>query len=91
MSRMYVRHPDVRLTGIEGEGIVLHLGSRKYYSVSATGLDLLEWLIEPRSLEDLVQLLTDKYDVAVDEALRSTQDFLRQGLQDGVVRERDEP
>ena len=37
----YRRHPELRLTALEGEGVALHLGTRRYYSVSESGVDLL--------------------------------------------------
>ena len=46
----YARHPDLRLTALEGEGVALHLGTRRYYSVSESGLDILEALAAPRTL-----------------------------------------
>ena len=36
----YQRHPDLRLTALEGEGVVLHLKERRYFTVNETGLVL---------------------------------------------------
>ena len=32
----YQRHPDLRLTALEGEGVVLHLKERRYFTVNET-------------------------------------------------------
>jgi len=76
MSEHFVRHPDLRLADVEGDGVVLHLGSRRYFSVSESGLALLQALEAPRSLEDLIQLLLDRYDVTPDQAEASVRTFL---------------
>ena len=85
MTRRYARHPDLRLTALEGEGVALHLGTRRYYSVSESGLDLLEALAAPRTLDELVAVLTAKYEVTVEQAEASTREFLERGLSTGTL------
>jgi len=85
VTTRYTRHPDLRVTALEGEGVVLHLGTRRYYRVSATGLDLLQALEQPRTLGELVAVLTAKYDVTEDEASHSTRAFLEHGVGSGVL------
>ena len=85
MTLRYARHADLRLTALEGEGVALHLGSRRYYSVSESGLDILQALDVPRTLDELVAALTRKYDVTADAAGVSAREFLEQALRDGLV------
>ena len=49
MTTVYSRHPDLRVTAVDGEGVVLHLGSRQYFSVNETGVTILHALKQPRS------------------------------------------
>jgi hypothetical protein len=81
----YRRHPNVRLTALEGEGVVLHLDDRRYFTVNATGLTLLESLVEPRTMEELVAALVREYEVAEPEALATARAFLEQCVDRGVV------
>jgi predicted anti-sigma-YlaC factor YlaD len=81
----YSRHPDLRLTALEGEGVVLHLGTRRYYSVSESGLDLLEALLTPRTMDELVGVLTAKYTVSVADAEAATRAFVEQGRRSGLL------
>ena len=83
----YQRHPDLRLTALEGEGVVLHLKERRYFSVNESGLVLLEALREPRSLEDLVGSLLAEYEVTRQAAEATTRAFLAQCLEAAVVTE----
>ena len=82
----YQRHPNVRLTSLEGEGVVLHLDDRRYFTVNATGLTLLESLAEPRTMEELAATLVREYEVAPTQASVTTQAFLKQCTERGVVR-----
>jgi len=85
MTARYRRHPSLRVTALEGEGVVLHLGTRKYYSVSESGLDLLNALTEPRQLAELVAVLTGKYDVTADVAEQTALAFLDHGRRAGLL------
>lgn len=76
MSERYIRHPDLRLADVEGDGVVLHLGTRRYFSVSESGLILLQALEAPRSVDDLVGLLVEQYEVTSEGAEASVRQFL---------------
>lgn len=76
MSDRYMRHPDLRLADVEGDGVVLHLGTRRYFSVSESGLVLLQALEAPKSLQELVQVLLDRYEVTPEQAEASVRQFL---------------
>ena len=54
MTTRYQRHHAIRLTDLAGEGVVLHLGSRSYFTVTETGLVILEALKQPRTFDELV-------------------------------------
>ena len=76
MSLVYARHPELRLTAIDGEGVVLHLGSLRYFTVNETGLAILEAMEEPRTMTELVKAVTDEYDVPDDVAESTAKEFL---------------
>ena len=76
MSERFVRHPDLRLADVEGDGVVLHLGTRRYFSVSESGLVILQALESPQSVADLVRRLMDQYEVTAEQAEASVHQFL---------------
>lgn len=76
MTTVYLRHPELRLTAVDGEGVVLHLGSMRYFTVNETGLTILNALAEPRTIDELVVAVTDEYDVSNDTADATTREFL---------------
>ncbi|MEO8336268.1 MAG: PqqD family protein [bacterium] len=76
MTTLYSRHADLRLTAVDDEGVVLHLGSLRYFTVNETGLTILQALTEPRSMPDLVKAVTDEYDVSEEVAEQTTREFV---------------
>ena len=76
MTSVYTRHADLRLTAVDNEGVVLHLGSRRYFSVNETGVTILEALVAPCTFAELVTAVTDEYDVTAAGAEASVREFL---------------
>lgn len=90
MTTRYARHPDMRLTAVAGEGVVLHLGERRYFTVTETGLTILEAVSVPRSLDEVVAAVMAEYDVEAGEAERTTREFLARCVEANLVREVDD-
>ncbi len=76
MTTVFVRHPELRLTSVEDEGVVLHLGSLRYFTVNETGRTILEALEQPRTLDELVKAITDEFDVTDALAESTAREFL---------------
>jgi hypothetical protein len=85
VTTRYARHSDLRVTALEGEGVALHLGTRRYYSLSESGLDLIDALTTPKTLEELVAVLTAKYKVTAEQAATSAREFVEHGVRTGVL------
>jgi hypothetical protein len=90
-SARYRPHPDLRLTALEGEGVVLHLGTRRYFTVSETGLAILEALGTPRSLDEIVATLQERYHVTPEHARSSALAFLDRCLSAQLVTREEAP
>jgi hypothetical protein len=85
MTARFRPHPDLRLTALEGEGVVLHLGTRRYFTVTETGLVILEALSEPKTLDQIVGALRDRYEVTLEHARASAQAFLDRCLEAELI------
>ncbi|NOT07134.1 MAG: PqqD family protein [Gemmatimonadales bacterium] len=83
----YRRHADLRLTSLEGEGVVLHLGARRYFTVTESGLTILEALVEPKSFDALVEAILHEYEIDRPKAEESTRKFLDECLKAALVEE----
>ncbi len=86
---VYTRHPDLRLTAVDNEGVVLHLGSLRYFSVNETGLTILNALEQPRTLAELVAAVTEEYDVTADVADATTREFVELCVEAKLLRTED--
>ena len=60
---------------LSDEGFVFDPNTGDSFQVSATGLFLLQALKDGRGDDEAAQLLTEKYDVTLDEARRDCADF----------------
>ncbi len=87
MSVCYKQHPELRLTEVEGEGVVLHLGTRRYFSVTESGLILLQALETPRTFDELVAALLEEYEVSEAEAANSAREFIDKCLESKLLLE----
>lgn len=76
MTTVYSRQADLRLTAVDDEGVVLHLGSLRYFTVNETGLTILQKLTEPSTMAELVKAVTDEYDVSDEIAESTTRAFV---------------
>lgn len=85
MTKRYSRHADLRLTALDGEGVALHLGSRRYFTVTETGLSILQAITEPRSFDEIVDTIMDEYEVDRRLAESSVQDFLQRCVDASLV------
>jgi hypothetical protein len=83
------RHADLRLTALEGEGVALHMGSRRYFTVTETGLSILEALKEPRTFDELVDAITAEYEVEREHATRSVRQFVDSCKTSALILEHD--
>jgi hypothetical protein len=81
----YRRHDDVRLATLEAEGVVLHLGTRRYFTVSESGLTILDALASSRTAVELTHLLTSRYAVSEQRAAVSVRAFLDRCTQANLV------
>jgi hypothetical protein len=85
MPDRYARHPDLRLTRLDEDGVVLHLGERRYHTVNPTGLRILEHLEQPGTLDDLVAMLTHEFEVEPSEARRTAEVFVASCVEAGLL------
>jgi hypothetical protein len=82
----YALHPELRLTALEDEGVVLHLGVKRYFTVNDTGLLILEALKQaPLGEAALVAALLDQYEVTEQVARETVAAFLEQCVAAAVV------
>lgn len=64
---LYIAQSDVVDCDIGGDRALLHLDTNTYFTMNATASMLWLALSEPRSLEDLVNLVTENFEVTAEQ------------------------
>ena len=83
-GELYVAQSDVVDCDIGGDRALLHLDTNIYFTMNATASLLWLALSEPRSLDDLVKVVTDSFDVTAEQC-RADVEALVQQMRDAQV------
>jgi hypothetical protein len=79
-------HPSVVFTRLDAaEAVLLHLGTKRYYSVNETGARLWELLQEGRPLATMAEVLQAEYTVDSAPAMAAVLTFVEELYQEGLV------
>lgn len=83
-EKKYIRRSDVISADMDGEVVMMDIMTGKYYNLGTTGGAIWGLLETPRSLNDLVNELTAKYDVDRKTCAAQVEAFLESGIQKGL-------
>ena len=79
--------PDAACAPLDGGAVVLHMGTKRYYSLNETGLLVWQLLEQGATREDAVSGLVERYVVTASEASASVMDLLAELLAEGLITE----
>lgn len=86
MSRRARQDPDVIVTELDdGEAVLLHLGSRKYFSLNKTGVEIWHLLGEDLTLAAVGERLLATYDITPEHALSAISNLTGRLLEAGLI------
>ena len=83
----YVSHPDTASASVADGMVVLHMGTKSYYSLNETGAEIWRLLESRMSEHDAVQRLVRVYDVREDEARHSVARLIADLVAENLVAE----
>lgn len=66
-SRCTIPH-DVACARVDDGAVILHMGTKRYFSLNETGAEIWRLLEEAVPVDDIPQRLSQQFDVTVDEA-----------------------
>lgn len=75
-DRTFVRTDDHISTKLDGEEVILHRGSERYFGLNAVGTRLWDLLEEPRTIEDLVTTIREEFDVSEERSREDVESFV---------------
>lgn len=80
----FVIPADVACANVDDGAVVLHMGTKRYYSLNETGAAIWRLIEESTTIEEIPALLSASYDVTVDEARREV-DALLEALEEKTL------
>ena len=90
MSQRINADPEVVLTELDdGEGVLLHLGTRKYFSLNKTGLEIWQLLSEGLTRGEVSERLQSTYRIPLDRADAAVSTLLSDLLDAGLAQVED--
>jgi len=85
----YVARPDTASATVDGGMVVLHMGTKRYYSLNETGAELWRLIENGTTLPLAADWLVRTYEVTRTEASRAADRLLRDLLSEDLVAEAD--
>ncbi|WP_299966739.1 PqqD family protein [uncultured Roseobacter sp.] len=84
-ERSYVAQPDVVDCDIGGDRALLHLQTNTYFTMNATASALWLALAEPKTVDDLVGVVVETFDVTAEQCRPDIEALLGQMIEANVV------
>ncbi len=85
-------HPSLVFTQLDDtEAVLLHLDTKRYYTLNETGTRIWELLQQSRSAQEIALALQDNYALTDEEALPLLLAFVDELQQEGLVQQSSAP
>lgn len=85
ITRKYTIAEGILFRQVENEGILLHIASGTYYSLSDTSILFWQALAESKPLIPVVEQILNKYEVDRDRVLQDLESFLQDLSARGII------
>lgn len=81
----YTISPDAAFAAVEDGAVVLHMGTKRYYSLNETGTFVWRRLEDGVPRGEIVALVVDAYDVGIAEAEMAVARLLEELMQESLI------
>jgi len=68
---------DVACARVDDGAVLLHMGTKRYFSLNETGAEVWRLLEEGAAIDDIPQRLSERFDVTADEARQAVDALIR--------------
>ncbi len=82
---LYVARSEVIDCDIGGDRALLNMQDNTYFTLNATASEIWVALAQPRSIDDLVEVVTERFDVSADRCRPDVEHLLEEMLAAGIV------
>lgn len=84
-EKLYSAEPDVVDCDIGGDRALLHLQTNTYFTMNATASALWLALAEPKNIDELINVVTEKFEVSADQCRGDIEVLLSQMMEANVI------
>lgn len=81
----YQHKPGILAADMDGETVMMDASTGKYYNLSEVGGRIWELTEKPITRDELIQALTDEYDVDRAQCENDIKPFMEQMIQSGLI------
>lgn len=81
----YTTSPDAAFAAVEDGAVVLHMGTKRYYSLNETGTFVWRRLEDGLPRAEIVAQVVDAYDVGIAEAEIAVAGLLAELMQESLI------
>lgn len=78
---------EVQGTNMDGETVLLDLGTGRYYTLNGVGSVIWEHCTDHHTISDIHAILCDRFDVAPDRSLDDLVTLVNQLIQEGLLQQ----
>lgn len=86
MKSVIVRKNEILASDMDGETVMMHTETGKYYNLGTTGGAIWNMLAEPLQVERLINNLIEKFNVTKEQCEQDVLPFLQQIYQNGLIK-----
>lgn len=79
------RNPDLVAADLDGELVMMSAEAGRYYGITGVGARAFELLSSPTSMNTLVEVITEEYEVTPEECRRDVRIFIAELLKNDLV------
>ncbi|MBP7175563.1 MAG: lasso peptide biosynthesis PqqD family chaperone [Thermoclostridium sp.] len=85
LKAVIVRNPEIVASDMDGETVMMHIDTGKYYNLGRTGGFIWSLLEEPLEMEALIGKLMEKFQVNREQCEQDTLAFLQKVIGIGLI------
>lgn len=85
LSQTITRHTDMLSAEIGGEAVMMSIENGAYFGLNPVATRIWDLIEQPKTIAELVQTITDEYDVSAEQAAEDVQIFVADMIERGIA------
>ncbi len=85
LSQTITRHNDMLSAEIGGEAIMMSIEKGAYFGLNPVATRIWDLIEQPKSIAELIQTITDEYEVSAEQAAEDVQAFVADMIERGIA------